>query len=161
LRCTIFYFYDLKTFRYGDAIMNLWAVLASRAATAEIISKRNALMKTPSGIAPRMAEGPPDTDRQTTEVPVLLRTTALVLRAIFLGALIVLALRVSAPQSETIWSAYETPGDLIRLVLGAAVALGILIHLFKPPRDAHALRTWAYLGLVLAPAAVAITVVMW
>jgi hypothetical protein len=108
-----------------------------------------------------MADGRPDADRRTTEVPVLVRTAALILRAVFLGALIVLALRVSAPQSETIWSAYETPGDLIRLAMGVAVALGILIHLFKPPRDAHALRTWAYLGLFLAPAAVAITVVTW
>jgi hypothetical protein len=118
-------------------------------------------MKTSSGIAPPLADGRPDADRRTIEVPVLVRATALILRAVFLGALIVLALRVSAPQNETIWSAYETPGDLIRLALGVAVGLGILIHMFKPPRDAHAVRTWAYLGLVLAPAAVAITVVMW
>jgi hypothetical protein len=95
------------------------------------------------------------------EVPILVRVTALTLRALFLGTLVVLAIRVSAPQSETIWSVYETPGDLMRLALGLAVAVGILIQLFRPPRDAHAYRTWAGLGLVLAPLAVVVAVAIW
>jgi hypothetical protein len=108
-----------------------------------------------------MPQARPDANPRTTEAPVVLRVTAQILRATFLGALIVLTIRVSAPQSETIWSAYETPGDLIRLALGAAVGLGILIQMFKPPRDTHACRTWAYLGLVFAPLALAAAVAMW
>jgi len=96
-----------------------------------------------------------------TEVPLLLRAAALILRAVFLGTLIALAIRVSAPQSETIWSAYETPGDLVRLVLGTAVAIGILVQLFRPPKDAHAYYTWAYLGIVLAPLAVVVAITAW
>ena len=34
-----------------------------------------------------------------------------------------LMVRVSLPQSETIWTAYETPGDLVRLWLGIGVCM--------------------------------------
>ena len=108
-----------------------------------------------------MAEGPPDASVTKPAVPTLVRIVGLLLRAVFLVALVVLAIRVSAPQSETVWSAYETPGDLIRLVLGAAVAIGIVVQLFRPPKDAQAYRTWAYLGIILAPLAVAVAVAAW
>jgi len=108
-----------------------------------------------------MAEEPPDASVTKRAVPMPMRIVALLLRAVFLGALIVVAIRVSAPQSETVWSAYETPGDLIRLLLGAAVAIGILVQLFRPPKDAQAYRTWAYLGIILGPLAVAVAVAAW
>jgi hypothetical protein len=107
-----------------------------------------------------MAEEPPDAGVKRA-VPMLTRIVALLLRAVFLGALIVVAIRVSAPQSETVWSAYETPGDLVRLVLGALVAIGILVQLFRPPKDAQAYRTWAYLGIILAPLAVVVALAAW
>ena len=108
-----------------------------------------------------MAEEPPDATVRAPKVPVLVRLIGLILRAVFLVTLTVLAIRVSAPQSETIWSVYETPGDLVRLVLGLAVAIGILIQLFRPPKDAQACRTWAYLGIVLAPLALVVAVAAW
>jgi len=108
-----------------------------------------------------MAEEPPDASVTTPAAPTLVRIVGLLLRAVFLVALVVVAIRVSAPQSETVWSAYETPGDLIRLLLGAAVAIGILVQLFRPPKDAQAYRTWAYLGIILGPLAVAVAVAAW
>jgi hypothetical protein len=108
-----------------------------------------------------MAEEPPDAGVTKPAVPTLVRIVGLLLRAVFLVALVVVAIRVSAPQSETVWSAYETPGDFIRLVLGAAVAIGILVQLFRPPKDAQAYRTWAYLGIILAPLAVVVAVAAW
>jgi hypothetical protein len=48
------------------------------------------------------------------EVSSRLQWTAIVLRAAFIGLLMVLILRVSQPQSETVWSAYETTGDMVR-----------------------------------------------
>jgi hypothetical protein len=108
-----------------------------------------------------MAEEPPDASVTKRAVPMLVRIVGHLLRATFLLALVVLAIRVSAPQSETVWSAYETPGDLIRLVLGAAVVIGILVQLFRPPKDAAAYRTWAYLGIILAPLAVVVAVAAW
>jgi hypothetical protein len=108
-----------------------------------------------------MAEEPPDAGVTKRAVPTPVRIVGLLLRAVFLVALVVLAIRVSAPQSETVWSAYETPGDLVRLMLGAAVAIGILVQLFRPPKDAQAYRTWAYLGIILAPLAVVVAVAAW
>jgi hypothetical protein len=44
----------------------------------------------------------------------------MVLRALFIGALVAVTARISSPQSESILTVYETPGDLIRLALGVA-----------------------------------------
>jgi len=88
-----------------------------------------------------------------TVIPMGMRILAIVLRALFIGALVVVTLRVSSPQSESFASVYETPGDLIRLALGLAVCLWIVIHLFMLPRTAEGYRTWVYLGLVVAPLA--------
>ena len=86
---------------------------------------------------------------------------AMTLRAVFIGALVAVTIRVSSPQSETLSSVYETPGDLVRLALGFAVCLWIVIHLFMLPKDAEGYRTWVYLGLVVAPFALAIAIAIW
>src|SRR6266567_4716661 len=82
-------------------------------------------------------------------------------RALFIGALVAVTIRVSSPQSESFVSVYETPGDLIRLTLGLAVCLWIVIHLFMLPRTAEGYRTWVYLGLVVAPLALVAAIVIW
>jgi hypothetical protein len=69
-----------------------------------------------------------------------LRILAIVLRALFIGALVAVTVRVSSPQSESLASVYETPGDLIRLALGFAVCLWIVIHMFMLPRTAEGYR---------------------
>jgi len=90
-----------------------------------------------------------------------LRIAALALRALLIGILVVVMAHVSSPQSETIWSAYETPGDLIRLALGLIACLWILFHFFKLPKDATAHRTWIYLGLVAVPFALICAIAVW
>jgi hypothetical protein len=50
--------------------------------------------------------------------------------------LLVLTLRVSLPQSETIWTAYDTPADLVRLILGVGVCAWLVYQLFQVPHDA-------------------------
>ena len=94
-------------------------------------------------------------------IPMGMRILAIVLRALFIGALVVVIVRVSSPESETLSSLYETPGDLIRLALGFAVCLWIVIHLFMLPKDAEGYRTWVYLGLVVAPLALAVAIFLW
>lgn len=84
-----------------------------------------------------------------------------VVRVLFMCALLGVIALVARPQSETIWTAYETPADLVRLVLGIAAGIWIVVHLFIPPRDPAAYRTWIYLGLVLLPLAAIYAVVMW
>jgi hypothetical protein len=90
-----------------------------------------------------------------------LRTAAIVLRTLFICIIAVVTLRVSSPQSETLWSAYETPGDIIRLVLGFIVCVWIVAQLFILPKDAQGYWTWFYLGLVLVPLSLIFAVAIW
>jgi hypothetical protein len=60
----------------------------------------------------------PSEAKQSPDVSQTLRVAAIVLRTLFIALLLVLTLRVSMPQSETIWTAYDTPADLVRLILG-------------------------------------------
>jgi hypothetical protein len=60
----------------------------------------------------------------------------------FLCVLLVVTVWVSLPQNESIWSVYETPGDLVRVALGFIVCVWILFHLFMLPKDAEGYRTW-------------------
>jgi uncharacterized membrane protein len=90
-----------------------------------------------------------------------LRTAGLVLRAVFLACLVAITVRVSLPQSETIWTAYDTPGDLVRLVLGLAVCVWIGVQLFWMPDDEHSHRTWLQFGAVAIPFALICLVFIW
>jgi len=86
----------------------------------------------------------------------------MLLRTVFIVALLLVTLRVSLPQSETIWTAYDTPADLARLCLGVAVCAWIAIQLFRLPTDPGAYRTWLYLGLAAVPfSAICVLTIWW
>jgi hypothetical protein len=97
----------------------------------------------------------------STKIPVSLRILAIILRALFISALVAITVRVSTPQSETLWSVHETPADLVRLALGLAVCLWVVIHLFMLPRTVEGYKRWVYLGLVIAPLASAVAIIIW
>jgi hypothetical protein len=97
----------------------------------------------------------------SSSFPVRLRFLAIALRTIFLVCLLLVTYRVSIPQSETFWTVYESPGDMVRLVLGLGVGIFILVHLVRLPRAPEAYQTWAYLGLVAAPFALVVAAVLW
>ena len=108
------------------------------------------------------ATGAPPTARsQGPEVPARLRIGGFAFRILFMGVLLVVTARVSIPQNEHVWSVYETPGDLIRLALGLAVCLVILVHLFRRPEDPEAYRTWFYFGVVAVPFALIFAIGIW
>jgi len=90
-----------------------------------------------------------------------LKLAGAIVRVLFMCVLLAVVIRVSLPQSETIWSAYETPEDLVRMALGLVAGGWILVHVFMPPKDASAYRTWFYLGPVLLPFAVICAVMIW
>ncbi len=94
-------------------------------------------------------------------VSLRLRLLGGALRVAFIALLLVIIVRVSMPQNETIWTAYDTPGDLVRLVLGFAACVWIGFQFFVAPRDAHSLRTWLYIGAVALPLAVICLIVIW
>jgi hypothetical protein len=58
-----------------------------------------------------MNGGPQQLETAGPTIPIGLRLVAVFLRLVFLGALVAIAVRLSGPQSETIWTVYETPGD--------------------------------------------------
>jgi cell division protein FtsW (lipid II flippase) len=91
----------------------------------------------------------------------VLRILATTLRALFLAALIVIVARVSSPQSETIWTVYETPEDMLRLGLGFAACVWLVVHIFMFPKDVEGYRTWLYFGLVGVPLAWVIAIAKW
>jgi hypothetical protein len=107
---------------------------------------------------PKNPLGPVSPD---SEVSRPLRVASLILRAVFIASLVVVTLRVSMPQSETIWTAYETPADLIRIVLGVALCVWFAVQLLAMPKDAQAHRMWIYLGLAAVPFAVICIVGIW
>jgi len=103
----------------------------------------------------------PEAKVPASDVSAGLRIAATVLRTLFVITLLALTVRVSLPQSETIWSAYETPADLIRLLLGFALCVWLAIQLFQGPTDAQGYRTWLYLGLAAVPFAIICLVAVW
>ena len=103
----------------------------------------------------------PDRLIRNQDVPTWLRLAGIVLRSIFVCALLIVTVRVSTPQSETIWSIFDSLGDLIRLVLGLLVCVWIVAHLFMLPKDPEGYRTWVYLGLALAPLALGCAIAVW
>ena len=112
-----------------------------------------------SNLAP--LDNPPETKLPASEVPARLRIAGTVLRILFIVTLVIVTMRVSMPQSETIRTVYETSGDLIRLALGLVVCCWLAFQLFKGPQDAHGYRTWLYLGLAALPFAWICLVATW
>ena len=103
----------------------------------------------------------PDAKATDQKSSLAFRLAAISLRTVFIASLLLVVVRVSMPQSETIWTAYETPRDLARMVLGLIVGIWILIQIFTVPRDPQALRTWFYLGLAAVPFVLICAAVVW
>jgi hypothetical protein len=80
---------------------------------------------------------------------------------VFICLLIAVTLRVAMPQNETIWTVDDTPADLVRLLLGIVVSVFLAVQLFYGPKDAHASRTWLYLGLAAVPIVLVLLVAIW
>ena len=96
--------------------------------------------------------GTDDTKLSHSNIPAWQQFAGLTLRSVFLIALAVLTFRVALPQNETIATAYDTPNDLIRLLLGFGVCAWLMIQLFRKPRDAAGgYRNWLYIGAAGIP----------
>lgn len=113
-----------------------------------------------SGSGPAASsEAPPRPSAENVALP--LRLAATVLRTVFICLVVLITFIVSMPQNETIWTVYDTPLDIVRLILGLAVCFWLAVQLFKGPVDAHGYRTWLYLGIVAIPFAVACLYAVW
>jgi hypothetical protein len=103
----------------------------------------------------------PDTKLPHSDIPAWQQFAGMTLRSIFLIALAVLTFRVALPQNETIETAYDTPNDLVRLILGLAVCVWLVVQLFRMPRDAGGFRNWLYIGMAAIPFALVCLYYTW
>jgi len=113
-------------------------------------------------VANRLGAKLPATDtKATVKTPTGLRIISMGLRAVFIICLAAITVRVSLPQNETIWTAYDTPSDLVRMALGVAVCVWVVIQLFKLPKDVQSNWTWLYCGLAGVPFALICLFYVW
>lgn len=90
-----------------------------------------------------------------------MRILGLILRTLFLSILVVITIRVASPQSETYLSMYDTPTDLVRVALGAAVAIFVIVQIFRYSRDPIDMRRWVPIGLAAVPLALLCAFAIW
>jgi hypothetical protein len=90
-----------------------------------------------------------------------MRILGLILRTLFLLLVVAITARVASPQSEKLWSMYDTPADLFRFVLGAAVCLFVAIQIFRYSRDPADMRRWVIIGGAAIPLALLCAIVIW
>lgn len=102
-----------------------------------------------------------ETNPPSREISASMRIMGFALRTLFILALLLITISVSLPQNETIWTAYDTPADLVRLALGLGVCVWIVTQLFRLPRDVDGYRTWLFLGLAAVPFAVICVLAIW
>jgi hypothetical protein len=98
---------------------------------------------------------------ESTKPPSHVWAGGVVVRTIFLIVLVVLTARVASPQMERLTSIYETPGDLIRVLMGVAVCAVFIVNMFRLPKDGGAYRTWLYMSVALLPLAALCAYVVW
>jgi hypothetical protein len=98
---------------------------------------------------------------RASDVPLGLRVIGSILRIVFIASLLAITVRVAMPQSETIWTVYDTPGDVVRLALGLAVCIWVAVQLFRAPRDRHAYQTGVYFCLAAVPFALIFLIAIW
>ena len=90
-----------------------------------------------------------------------MRILGLILRTLFLLLVVAITARVASPQSETFRSAWDTPADLFRIVLGAAACLFIIVQIFRYSRDPVDMRSWVVIGGAGVPLALLCARVIW
>jgi len=110
----------------------------------------------PQASAPERSKAPVPDDTMSA-----LRVVGSVLRLVFIACLVAITVRVAMPQNETILTVYDSPGDLVRMMLGLAVCVWIGIQLFRWPKDAKSHQTWLYFGLAAVPFALICLVAVW
>ncbi len=90
-----------------------------------------------------------------------MRVLGLILRTLFLLVVIAITTRVAAPQNESLWSSYDTPSDLFRIILGLVVCGFIAVQIFLYPKNPADMRKWVPIGLAVLPLTLLCAVVIW
>jgi hypothetical protein len=90
-----------------------------------------------------------------------MRILGLVLRTLFLIVVVVVTARVATPQNETFLTAYDTPADLFRIILGTIVCIFVAVQIFRYSNNPADMRRWVPIGLAVLPLALICARVIW
>lgn len=90
-----------------------------------------------------------------------MRFFGLALRTLFLIVVMVITARVATPQNESLLTAYDTPSDLFRIILGATVCFFVATQIFQYSRNPADMRKWVPIGLAIIPLALICARVIW
>lgn len=90
-----------------------------------------------------------------------MRFLGLVLRTLFLLVVIAVTFRVATPQSESLWTAYDTPSDMFRFILGLIVCIFFAVQIFQYPKNPADIGKWVPIGLAVVPLALLCALVIW
>jgi hypothetical protein len=102
----------------------------------------------PSGVGPAASSG--------------LRVAAIAARSIFIVVFVVVMAHFSTPANiGRGWMVHASAGDIVKLAIGWSACLWMLAQVLAVPKDAHACKTWLYLGPVLAALLIACAVALW
>jgi hypothetical protein len=99
--------------------------------------------------------------KDTRELSTAVWFGGLMVRTLFIAILVLITSRVASPQLEHIWSIYETPSDLVRVILGLGVCVWLVVHIFILPKDRAGYLIWIYLGVLLLPLSALCAFVIW
>ena len=90
-----------------------------------------------------------------------MRLLGLALRTLFLLVAIVVTFRVATPQSESLWTAYDTPSDMIRFIIGVTVCIFFGVQIFQYPKNPTDMGKWVPIGVAVVPLALLCALVIW
>jgi hypothetical protein len=78
------------------------------------------------------------------------RVLGSVSRAAFLIVVAIVTLRFSLPDTLDAGTlAHSSIADFARAAIGVAIAVFLLVELFRRPKDEHGYKAWTYIGLAL------------
>jgi hypothetical protein len=90
-----------------------------------------------------------------------MRFFGLVLRTLFLIVVVAVTARVATPQNESFLTAYDTPADLFRIILGAVVCIFVAAQIFRYSNNPADMRKWVPIGLAIVPLALICARIIW
>lgn len=90
-----------------------------------------------------------------------MRLLGLALRTLFLLVVIVVTFRVATPQSESFWTAYDTPSDMFRFIIGIVVCVFFAVQIFLYPKNPVDMGKWVPIGLAVVPLSLLCALVIW
>ena len=81
------------------------------------------------------------------DAPAGLKIAAVAARSVFIVVFVVVLAHFSAPaRFGRGWLLHASVGDIAKILIGWSACVWMLVQMLAVPKDAHACKTWLYLG---------------